>query len=203
MLSPIGVVSLPPSLVEKRRQGLVLEPEEIELLRRVPQTSSQLLANIPRLQEVARIVLYQRKNFDGSGFPEDDVTGAGIPHESRILRVLIDLADVLDQGRAAAEFFAELPEDFPAYDPAILAVLRRAFAVEKSAGAETAVPPTEVDLPWQELRVGQELRADVRSASGQLVATRGTRITSLLLSKISIVAELEGISSPVRVATAG
>lgn len=202
MLSPIGVVSLPPSLVEKRRQGLALDAEETELLRRVPQTSSQLLANIPRLQDVARIVLYQRKNFDGSGFPEDDVAGAGLPHESRILRVLMDLADALDQGRTAAAFFAELADDVPTYDPAILVALRREFAAEQSTGVESPAAPVDLDLPWQELRVGQELRADVRSANGQLVAARGTRITSLLLSKISIVAELEGIPSPVRVASA-
>lgn len=200
MLSPIGVVSLPPALVEKRRQGQVLDAEELELLRRVPQTSSQLLANIPRLQEVARIVLYHRKNFDGSGFPEDDVVGAALPQESRILRVLIDLADAVEGGRTAELFFAELTEDSPAYDPAILATLRREFATEHPSAAGGTRPPADLDLPWQELKVGQELRADVRSANGQLVATRGTRITSLLLSKISIVAELEGLPSPIRVA---
>ena len=38
-------------------------------------TGSELLANIPRLEGVANIVLYQNKNFDGTGFPVDSTKG--------------------------------------------------------------------------------------------------------------------------------
>lgn len=50
-----------------------------------------LLKDIPGLEEVAKIIKYQSKNFDGSGLPEDDlISKQGIPLISRILKILID-----------------------------------------------------------------------------------------------------------------
>jgi response regulator RpfG family c-di-GMP phosphodiesterase len=37
---------------------------------------------------VAEIVLYQNKNFDGSGFPFNGVVGSAIPFGARLFRVL-------------------------------------------------------------------------------------------------------------------
>jgi response regulator RpfG family c-di-GMP phosphodiesterase len=38
-----------------------------------PRLGFSLISNIPRLEQVANIVLYQHKNYDGSGFPEDAI----------------------------------------------------------------------------------------------------------------------------------
>jgi len=42
-----------------------------------------LLANIPRFNDVARIVLYQEKGYDGSGPPDDQLRGEDIPDVGR------------------------------------------------------------------------------------------------------------------------
>lgn len=192
MLSQIGVVSLPPPVSERLRVGAELGEEDSLWLRRVPEISSQLLANIPRLTEVARIVRYQRKNFDGSGFPEDAVAGAAIPLESRILRILLDAVAAHVEGVDYADFLARLPEDQSVYDPGLVTALIQEFAQDAAAGAVTS-SEQEVELPWEQLAVGMELRRDVRGGDGQLIASRGTRITALLLSKLRAVAELEGV----------
>src|ERR1039458_7436990 len=93
MLSQIGTVTIPPALIEKSRAGQELTKVEQDILARVPKTGADLLANIPRLESVARIVLYQQKHYDGSGFPVNFVRGEDIPIGARILKVLIDLLE--------------------------------------------------------------------------------------------------------------
>ena len=94
MLAHLGMVTIPPSTLYKVRKGQPLGPVEEALLRRSPEISHSLIANIPRLEPVAKIVLYQKKNFDGTGFPENKVAGEDIPLGARMLRVLTDLAEL-------------------------------------------------------------------------------------------------------------
>ena len=49
------------------------------------------MGRIPRLEGVARIILYQHKNFDGSGFPQDDVGGHDIPAGQKITPAMLEL----------------------------------------------------------------------------------------------------------------
>ena len=108
MLSHIAYVSLPPDTLEKVRSGAVLKSNEMHLLESLPDTGSKLLMNIPRLEEVANIVRYQSKNFDGSGIPEDSVAGESIPMESRILKVMHDIADLTSRGMGKADAIQQL-----------------------------------------------------------------------------------------------
>ena len=58
-LAQVGLVTIPPVVVLKARAGHPLSEAEQEMLERVPEISHNLLINIPRLDPVARIVLYQ------------------------------------------------------------------------------------------------------------------------------------------------
>src|SRR3954463_14260156 len=70
MLAPIGYVTVPAETMLKARAGEKLSAIENQMVARLPDTAAKLLANIPRLEGVAKIVRYQQKHFDGSGFPE-------------------------------------------------------------------------------------------------------------------------------------
>lgn len=78
MLSRIGCVTIPRAVITKVRTGTALTQAEQQLIERVPQVGHDLLANIPRFEGVAEIILYQAKNFDGTGFPDDQVAYAKI-----------------------------------------------------------------------------------------------------------------------------
>lgn len=58
------------------------------------QVAHGLINTIPKMQAVAETVLYCNRGFDGSGYPPDGPKGKDIPKSARILKVLIDLADV-------------------------------------------------------------------------------------------------------------
>lgn len=129
MFCRIGVVSLPADLAAKLdRQGEQgLSPAELAVAARVPQLGSDVLEHIPRLQDVARIVRYHRKNFDGSGPPADAVRGAAIPLEARILRILVAVGDAeietMATGTTPSSPWPRLHANAGWFDPELLSAL--------------------------------------------------------------------------------
>ena len=93
MLCQIGYVTVPAAIIQKDRGSMPMSDTEKQMLARVPEISAKLLAKIPRLESVAEIVRYQNKYFDGSGMPQDSVSGEKIPIAARMLRVLSDIVN--------------------------------------------------------------------------------------------------------------
>jgi hypothetical protein len=87
---------------------------------RVPQIGYNLLSHIPRLESVAVAVLYQNKNFDGTGFPLDGVSGEEIPIGARILRILQDLVADESAGVSKARALEKLTHFPVRYDPRVV-----------------------------------------------------------------------------------
>ncbi len=94
MLSQIGRISIPGPLSIKMDNEEIFTGKELDMIARTPEAGRDLIRNIPRLENVAEMVYYQTKNYDGSGFPADSVTAESIPFWARILKVLIDLIDL-------------------------------------------------------------------------------------------------------------
>lgn len=197
MLCPIGYVSLPAELIQKARVGLNLTGQERDVLDRVPQVGCSLLANIPRLQSVARIVLYQNKNFDGTGFPADSVKGDEIPIESRIIRVLADLAHLESKKSARFRGMEHLREQKGLYDPAVMDAVARFFELSMQGNAGTQQPPLALEVA--ELHAGQVLTADIRTKQDVLIVAAGAKITPLMLERLRNFASLEGLKLPIHV----
>lgn len=84
-LSQIGCVILPEDALKKIYHGQELTEEESQLFSMHPFITSDLLANIPRMQIISEIIAFQEKNFDGSGVPVDSRRGEQIPIGARIL----------------------------------------------------------------------------------------------------------------------
>jgi response regulator RpfG family c-di-GMP phosphodiesterase len=196
LLSQIGIVSLPPNLVEKVRRGLQLNAAEEEMLRRVPQVGADLLANIPRLESVARIVRYQEKHFDGRGVPADSLKDEQIPLESRIIKVLTDLIQ-LESGttNGKPEAMEEMRSRAGWYDPTILDAAAQFFQLAPTSSSQ---PRTNVRARTiAELRPGDVLRSDVRTKDDILIAASGNRISPLQLERLRNFAAVMGLKEPV------
>ena len=181
MLSNIGFVTVPPEIMLKVRIGHPLTDKEQEMLRRIPAVGGSLLAQIPRLEEVSRILVYQGKCFDGSGLPDDGVSGTAIPLGARMLKVLSDLARIESQGKTRAEAFGELRSRKGWYDPQILEVLNSPLpsAIPGHAPSATASKP----ILLSEVRCGHRLCADVRTVDGVLIVCSGNQITPALIER--------------------
>jgi response regulator RpfG family c-di-GMP phosphodiesterase len=197
MLSHIGRVTIPQAVLEKSRAGRPLAAPETEMLARVPQIGHNLLSHIPRLESVAAVILYQNKNFDGTGFPLDNMAGENIPIGARILRVLQDVLvyEAADASKARAlENMARFPGR---YDPRVLEAVAAVFDIrlEQPAPAEAQTRPVGI----KELRLGWTLATAARTRDGVLIVPAGAQISPMLMEKLRNFAELGDLEEPMLV----
>jgi response regulator RpfG family c-di-GMP phosphodiesterase len=90
MLSHIGCTGLPQHILDKLSRGKPPLPNERNTFLQHPLIGAQLLNRLPRLENIAEMIKYQHKDYDGSGVPDDAVAGQNIPLGARILRVVMD-----------------------------------------------------------------------------------------------------------------
>ncbi|MCL5020736.1 MAG: hypothetical protein M1339_03555, partial [Bacteroidetes bacterium] len=197
MLSDIGAVTIPDSVLQKVQEGALLNKIEEAMYDRIPRIGHDLLANIPRLSNVAKIVLYRQKHFDGSGFPEDSVSGENIPYESRVLKVLGDLVDLEFKGRLRGEAFQEIISRTGWYDPQILQKLADLPAIKNGPASSIGRKVARVGVG--ELRPGLILKEPIITARGLRLVDKGASISAPMIEKIRNHAELTGIREPIEV----
>jgi hypothetical protein len=195
MLAPIGNLTLPPETLIKANAGEMLSKVEEQLLDTMPETASRLLANIPRLHEVAKLVRYQNKHYDGSGFPPDSTQGEAIPAGARLLKILFDMIQLQSGGLVPLKALNEMQQRRGWYDPKLLAVVRASFGGAASAEPDTTKPNISVTVA--DLTIGMVLYSDVRTKAGILVLSAGHQISQMSLKKIQNFAELSGVKEPI------
>jgi hypothetical protein len=105
-------------LADMLRQG-GLDDRRQRLFDQHPRIAGDLLANIPRLDEVAAIIRFQEKRYDGSGPPPDGPSGQDIPLGSRLLKVALDYDTLICSGFDKARALAALRERSGWYDPRV------------------------------------------------------------------------------------
>lgn len=197
MLCPIGCVSLPGELNHKVHAELDLTGAEKDAVTRVPQVGHDLLSKIPRLEAVARIVLYQNKNYDGTGFPSDLVKEEEIPLEARIIRALTDLARLEAKRVPQYKALEKLRESPGQYDPKVLDAVTKCF--ELAAGDQVGAAKDPVALDFPDLRAGHILSADIVTKQNILIVAAGTKITPLILERLRNFASISGLKLPIMV----
>jgi len=197
MLSQVGFVTIPATVLKKSRAEQGLSGEEKDMLARVPEIGAGLLNNIPRLESVARIIRFQNKNFDGSGFPADKLAGEEIPIGSRILRVLGDLLLIESKDIPRFKALTKMRQCPGRYDPKVLEAIAAAFDV--FLAAKPTDEPLTKEVAFKDLRVGQVLKANVMTKDGMLIITAGTEVSQVVMEKLHNFAELSGIKEPIYV----
>lgn len=121
LVHDIGMIGLPPGLLEKRGP---LRPEERGQMREHPAIGERILANGVDLAEVARIVRHHHERIDGTGYP-DGLAADEIPLLSRIV--------------AVAEAYNSMTSDRPYRDAMPSRVARMVLAQEADAQFDAMV----------------------------------------------------------------
>lgn len=191
MLSQIGYVTIPATIIQKERANLTLTAPEKQMLTRVPEIGSKLLTNIPRLENVSRIVLYQNKYFDGSGLPQDSIAGEALPLGSRMLRLLSDLISLEIAGTPKAEGLDQMRRRSGAYDPRVIDAARVTLIEDAQKSGQA--------VGVKDLCLGQVLLSPVQTLDGVLILSAGTVISPMLLEKLKNFAEMSGVKEPIYV----
>jgi response regulator RpfG family c-di-GMP phosphodiesterase len=130
MLSQVGSVNIPEEVLAKAYQRKWLSKNESTPYEEHPVIGSRLVANVPRLEEVAEIILQQNKCFDGNGLPNDGVAGEAIPIEARILKAALDFDSLLQSGLNSTQALSEMGKSKGLYDRNVLVSLARSIGQE-------------------------------------------------------------------------
>jgi response regulator RpfG family c-di-GMP phosphodiesterase len=194
MLAPIGNVTIPPPLLLRARAGSPLTKVEARMVSELPQTAARLLANIPRLEGVARIVRYQHKHYDGTGQPEDEVRGEALPSGSRLLKIVVDLAQ--SQQRTRRQALDEMESRAGWYDPALLHAVRDYYGL---GVAEREVERETMYISFCDLAPGMVLSSNMETEDGRLILCAGQQLTEMNMEKAKNFALISGIKEPLQV----
>ena len=197
MLSQVGYVTIPPTVVKKIRFGQSLSSMEEHMVSRVVEAASRFLTNIPRLDSVAQIVLYQNKRYDGLGIPADPVKLDQIPVGARILRILNGVAEYRDRGIGRTEAFLQMRRREGVYDLNLINTLEPVLGDVTASDEKDKEVPKEVAVGYLQLRLGDELVSDINTKEGTLVVRAGGIVTELLCEKLKNFADMVGIQEPI------
>jgi response regulator RpfG family c-di-GMP phosphodiesterase len=177
LLSQLACVTLPPATALKVYQGKSLAADEQGMVARMPAVTEQILAGIPRLDDVLAI-LRQRDCDYAPGKPvEGRPSGADIVPGARILRVANDLEVLQASGEPAAKCLDALRVRKGWYDPTVLKAYER---LNGRGGLDFRVR----GLTVQEVRTGLVLAEDIVLQSGVMLVPKGQEITVSMLERI-------------------
>lgn len=197
MLSQVGCVTVPTTLIQKVRAEESLSEEEKGVMSGLSATAAKLLGNIPRLEPVARIILYQGKHFDGSGFPADDIAGEAIPIGSRILKIFSDLIHYESCGLSFSESLTQMHVRKGYYDPSVLDSVFAYFDISPPEHAITNGKIVEVTL--DDLQPGSMLAGKIETLDGWVIVGVGTPVSQIMIEKLRNYDVLNGIKQPIRI----
>jgi response regulator RpfG family c-di-GMP phosphodiesterase len=195
MLADLASVAVPPEIQAKIHAGISLSSVEQQVIERLPETGRNLLVNIPRLERVGEIVYYRQKHFDGSGFPEDRITGEAIPVESRILKILSDLLEREAGGTTRSQALQQMTRVHGTYDPLLLRTV--SDVLDSGTARKSAAPAIEVSVLG--LQPGQILISNIETIDGKLLYSAGNRITSAIVQRLYNYQHVMKIREPIRV----
>lgn len=152
LLHDVGKLAVPETLLHKPGP---LTPDEYEVVKRHAALGEEMLAQVPALAPVARLVGEHHERFDGTGYPRGKA-GQAISLGGRILAVADALDAILSdrpyaRGRPLAEAVAELDRCAGThFDPQVVAALHRLLerdgdrpARRSPLGANFLVPPVD------------------------------------------------------------
>ena len=200
MFLPIGLVTIPSSIIARYREGMNLSAKEEELINKAPEASAHLLEKIPHLKKVSRIVRYHQKNYDGSGYPEDGLQGESIPVEGRILKLLCDYVDEELSGLNSRDVIERLKGRAGLYDPVLLRKLQDYF--EKLDSARPAAGQGEKTISFRELRVGHTLADKIENKEGTVLLNPGQIVNEMHMMLLRNHNDFIGIQEPIRIKAA-
>jgi response regulator RpfG family c-di-GMP phosphodiesterase len=184
MLASVGRVTLPPTVAAKADAGTALDAVEADMVQRVPEVGSMLIANIPRLEEAARIILYQDKRYDGGGFPPDSTKGEAIPLGARILYLTMRVRRAEREGLDRQAALAKLAADPGSVDGALLQAAIRCWCGVASA-ADLKPHRIRTLTSWRQLTAGMDLLTTLATKDGTVLLNVGQTITRAHLERFA------------------
>jgi hypothetical protein len=171
-----------------------LNEEEKRLYESHPEVASKLLAAVPRLEDVAAIVMAQFGPLNITDLPDDlrkwDIRKAG----QVLLRAAIEYDRLLSRGGSRDSAVKTLRESNLRFPSTVL----KALACLSTTPKGTAVR----QIRLADLTVGMTLDEDLVSPKGIRLVPSGAEVTTTLMIRLTSIAGGVGVAEPFRVRVA-
>jgi hypothetical protein len=156
-----------------------------------PAAARDLLANIPRLEQVAAMVGSQRDPYDPADAAVPLLKRDGVRLGAQVLRVALEFDAGTCGGLAVEDALSRLKLRPDQYDPLLV------DALSDITISAMAYLPRRVTIG--DLRTGMVLDQDVRNESGLLLIARGHEVTLPLLIRLRSLVSTGAIGTQLRV----
>ena len=189
-LSQSGCLTVPEDLLHRSLNGLPLTPSESRIIRNHPRAGSRLIAHIPRLERVARMIALQNEPCEELArcdLEETVVLGAAV------LRIAVDYDTLVCRGESPSEVVHGMRNRPDQYHAELL----RLLVQKPPTPGESRDAPRPVQV--QNLRNGMITAERVQSVNGVLVAPEGFIINDTVRHRLLNFAEQRLIPDMLRV----
>jgi CheY-like chemotaxis protein len=183
LLLNCGIATFPPEIARAAAAEGPLGPDERAALARVPEASARLIAHIPRLESVARIVSSVGRESADPQASADELLGA------RIVREVYGVINAEARGTDRAESLREMRARDRSETPDFLNALHAALVPHIELQQEQAVKLVE-------LRVGMLLSRALETSDGRTLLREGHILSALVLERIRNHAATCGLREP-------
>ena len=188
VLSQLGTLTLPKGIVDERRAGLHLDPQPSALWKTHPGVTAALLANIPRMELIGRMISMQEQP------PLDR------PHDS--WRDRCDESDTVAIGAHLLDLALRArpldPDGEPSEIVAVLAGESGPKFRREAVEALTSVAPEQrtrnrLTMSISELRPGMTLLHDVTANNGIMLLKADSNLTGTQIQRLRAFATTIGV----------
>jgi response regulator RpfG family c-di-GMP phosphodiesterase len=179
LLHEIGKLSIPKDILSKKAKELT--EKDKEMIKQHPVLGQLCLSTAPKMRFPAMIIRHQLENYDGTGFP-DRLVEAEIPIGSRILRLIVDFEDVLEEvGGSAEKTLAVLQKgNRTRYQPQLLQLL-----IEFTSDLPSSFNQDDKQkITIFDLKEGMILAHDLYTSAGIKLLPKGANIKEYMIEKI-------------------
>jgi response regulator RpfG family c-di-GMP phosphodiesterase len=191
MLSQLGCVALDSDTLHKALAGMELTDDETRAFNCHPSVAENLLANIPRLEDITAIVARQHEPFRAGDTNPDPRKRDAVSLGAQILHAAVEFDRLTTNGMSAELAASELSAQSDQYDPAIAEALSTADVGTEGLDARS--------LTVERLEPRMILAQDVRSTDGRLLVTEGLEVTFPVLARLRMWSQRVGVEEPIRV----
>ena len=178
MLSQLGYITVPESVLEKMYAGQHLSAAEAQKVDTVPDVSNALLEHIPRLEPVIQIVTALKWNDAQLAKLGDGTIGLG----ARILGAVIEYEALVAAGKSRDQIFAELHRKAGRYGERL--VMQLDDCIGHKDRATISRTPDEREMLLKNVMPGARLQTELRKENGTLLVPANFEVTKTLLDRL-------------------
>lgn len=189
MLCQLGCITVPQDVLNKVAAGQALSASEQEVYSGHPAVAQRLLENIPRLENISRIIRNQNastKTRSAAGASMEDVSTGG----ADLLRVCLEFDRLTASGFTRYDALEKMRQSAQ-FNPYLLRPLET-VGVEKKQHVVRMVKVQDLDTTMI-------MNQDVHTNKGMLLLAKGEELTLPMIARLTSFAKTVGVPQPLSV----